>query len=64
MACLLVDVSQVFEPPISLPPKSSHNHRIPLQPNVEPVSVRPYRYPYYQKTEIEKMVAIWVSTTK
>ncbi|KAL5556185.1 hypothetical protein UlMin_038421, partial [Ulmus minor] len=25
-------------------------------PSAGPVSVRPYRYPYYQKTEIEKMV--------
>ena len=53
---LLVEFSHVFEPPTSLPPKQSHDHHIPLQPNAEPVSVHPYRYPYYQKTEIEKMV--------
>ena len=53
---LLVEFSPVLEPPTSLPPKQSHDHRIPLQPNAEPVSVPPYRYPYYQKIEIEKMV--------
>ncbi|KAL6321008.1 hypothetical protein AAG906_010817 [Vitis piasezkii] len=44
-----------IQQPTSLPPKQSHDHRIPLQPNAEPISVRPYRYPYYQKTKIEKM---------
>lgn len=53
---LLTKFSTVFKSPNDLPPKRLHDHRIPLQPNTEPVSVRPYRYPYYQKTEIEKMV--------
>ncbi|KAH9779621.1 hypothetical protein KPL71_007762 [Citrus sinensis] len=56
MSRLLADFSHVFESPTSLPPRRSHDHQIPLQPSAEPVSVRPYRYPYYQKTEIEKMV--------
>lgn len=55
MAQLLTHFHQVFEPP-NLPRRRSHDHYIPLQPNSEPVSVRPYRYPYYQKIEIEKMV--------
>lgn len=53
---LLDKFSSVFDTPDHLPPKRSHDHHIPLQPNTEPVSVRPYRYPYYQKNEIEKMV--------
>lgn len=53
---LLAKFSHVFESPTSLPPRRSHDHQIPLQPSAGPVSVRPYRYPYYQKTEIEKMV--------
>ena len=46
----------VFYTPTALPPNRSHDHRILLQPNSKPVSVRPYKYPYYKKTEIEKMV--------
>ena len=53
---ILNEFTQVFEPPNSLPPFRTHDHAIPLQPNSGPVNVRPYRYPYYQKTEIEKMV--------
>ncbi|KAL5555249.1 hypothetical protein UlMin_037485 [Ulmus minor] len=53
---LLAKFSHVFESPTTLPPRRSHDHQIPLQPSAGPVSVRPYRYPYYQKTEIEKMV--------
>ncbi|KAH9651124.1 hypothetical protein KPL70_026631 [Citrus sinensis] len=53
---LLTEYSHIFDLPIELPPKRPHDHRIPLQPNQDPISVRPYRYPYYQKAEIEKMV--------
>lgn len=31
-------------------------HRIILQPGIEPIKVWPYRYPFSQKTEIEKLV--------
>lgn len=31
-------------------------HQIHLQPDTKPINVRPYHYPYFQKTEIEKMV--------
>ena len=53
---ILTEFSNVFKPPMSLPPKRPHDHYIPLQPNTHPVNIRPYRYPYYQKTQIEKMV--------
>ena len=56
LAAVLDNFAHVFDTPTALPPNRSHDHRILLQPNSEPVSVRPYRYPYYQKTEIEKMV--------
>jgi hypothetical protein len=39
-----------------MPPLRSHDHAIPLQDGVTPVSVRPYRYYFYQKVEIEKIV--------
>lgn len=53
---LLADFSQLFESLTQLPPRRSHDFHIPLQPNTQPVSARPYRYPCYKKTEIEKMV--------
>ena len=30
-----------------LPPKRSQDHIIPLLPGMGPMSVKPYRYPYY-----------------
>ena len=53
---LLSNFSLVFQPPIILPPKRPHDHRIPLLPNTSPINVRPYRYPHYQKYEIEKII--------
>jgi len=47
----------VFQAPSGLPPKRSHDHSIILRPSSEAISVRPYRYPHIQKTEIEKQVA-------
>lgn len=47
---------QSFKKPTTFPPLRSHDHRIPLLPDNHPISVRPYRYPHYQKSEIEKMV--------
>lgn len=46
----------VFEMPKTLPPRRPIDHKIHLLPNVPPVNVRPYRYPYFQKTEMEKLV--------
>ena len=53
---LMEEFSKVFETPTSIPPKRLHDHRILLQSDANPVSVRPYQYPYYQKSAIEKMV--------
>ena len=47
--CLLEEFAEVFAPNPSLPPQRQHDHMIPLQPNMGPVSVHPYRYPYYQQ---------------
>lgn len=46
----------VFEEPKGLPPTRTHDHKIVLKEGIPPVSVRPYRYPFVQKTEIEKIV--------
>ncbi|XP_019157771.1 PREDICTED: uncharacterized protein LOC109154433 [Ipomoea nil] len=53
---LLLEFSPIFEPPKSLPPHRVFDHNIHLLPNSKPVNVRPYRYPYFQKYEIEKLV--------
>ena len=46
----------VFRDIRGLSPKRSHDHKIPLLLGSGPVRMKPYRYPYYQKQEIEKMV--------
>lgn len=46
----------VFQEPQGLPPRRSHDHSITLQEGAQLVSVRPYRYPFYQKEEIKKIV--------
>jgi hypothetical protein len=48
---------RVFETPTDLPPsRGEHDHCIPLLPGSQPPNVRPYRYPFAQKNEIEKIV--------
>uniref|UniRef100_A0A2N9HH28 Reverse transcriptase n=1 Tax=Fagus sylvatica TaxID=28930 RepID=A0A2N9HH28_FAGSY len=53
---LVEEFPQVFEEPEGLPPKRNHEHQIILKQGVPPHCQRPYRYPHYQKTEIEKIV--------
>ena len=54
---LISKYQKLFNSPSSLPPHRANDHRIHLQPGTSPVNVRPYRYPYFQKTEIEKQIA-------
>jgi hypothetical protein len=56
ISSLLEQYSSLFAASTGLPLQQEHDHHIPLQPQTRPISVRPYRYPYYQKNEIEKMV--------
>ena len=51
---LLDSYADVFVAPIGLPPARPCDHRIHLKPAVDPVAVRPYRYPQLQKDELEK----------
>lgn len=53
---LLHKYGSVLKSPTCLPPRRTQDHRIPLKPGQGPVSVKPYRYPYFQKTAIEKLV--------
>jgi hypothetical protein len=49
--------SKVFEDiPRGLPPTHDHDHAIHLITGSVPPNIRPSRYPYAQKSEIERMV--------
>lgn len=39
-----------------MPPARAYDRRVHLLPGAKPVNVRPYRYPYFQKNEIERQV--------
>ncbi|XP_058111277.1 uncharacterized protein LOC131254302 [Magnolia sinica] len=56
MQQILQEFSEVFQEPSSLPPIREVDHCISLKEGTEPINVRPYRYAYYQKEEIEKQV--------
>ncbi|XP_077246164.1 uncharacterized protein LOC143886068 [Tasmannia lanceolata] len=67
---LLSELSDVFNEPSGLPPPRAKDHRIPLRTSTSPVNVRPYRYPYVQKNEIERLMKemleagiVWPSTS-
>eukprot|EP00253_Pinus_taeda_P036279 PITA_36279 len=47
----------VYDKPQGLPPpRVEHDHNITLVPGAQPPNVRPYRYPFTQKNEIEKII--------
>jgi hypothetical protein len=49
--------SKVFgEIPKGLPPTRDHDHVINLQPGSVPPNIRPCRYPYAHKSDIERMI--------
>ncbi|KAF7828429.1 Ty3/gypsy retrotransposon protein [Senna tora] len=52
----------IFGDPIHLPPARDVDHKIDLLPGSNPVAVRPYRYPHFQKTEIERLKLFVVET--
>ena len=59
---LLTQFQQLFQTPSSLPPPRQIVHHINLLPNTAPINVRPYRYPQFQKSEIEKQVSELLSS--
>lgn len=53
---LLQQYHEVFEEPKTLRPVREVDHRNPFEPNSKPVNIRPYRYPHFQKTKMERLV--------
>jgi RNase H-like domain found in reverse transcriptase/Reverse transcriptase (RNA-dependent DNA polymerase)/Integrase zinc binding domain/Retroviral aspartyl protease/Ty3 transposon capsid-like protein/Integrase core domain/Chromo (CHRromatin Organisation MOdifier) domain len=60
---LLAEFSCVFDNTFNLPPLRAIDHKIPLLPNTVPVNLRPYRYSYFQKLELEKIVTELLRTS-
>ena len=48
--------SKVFEVPTGLPLIRGHKHQIVLKDGTPPVCEKPYKNPYFQKSDIEKTV--------
>lgn len=53
---ILHNYTSIFLPPTSLPPHRLIDHKIHLFPQTNPINVRPYRYPHFQKNEMEKLI--------
>ena len=53
---VLTKYPALFELSQGLPPSRAQDHQIHLLPGAKPVNVKPYRYPYFQKQEIERQV--------
>ncbi|KAF7818664.1 Transposon Ty3-G Gag-Pol polyprotein [Senna tora] len=51
---ILKRYNAVFKEPSALPPHRDIDHHINLEMGARPVSIRPYRYPHFQKAEIER----------
>jgi Retroviral aspartyl protease len=52
----LIEYQKVFNTPSSLPPPRLCDHQINLIPYSKPFTLRPYRFSYFQKLEIEKIL--------
>ncbi|KAK8933754.1 hypothetical protein KSP39_PZI015878 [Platanthera zijinensis] len=53
---LLKNYDHLFQEPSTLPPKRDIDHRINLEPGAHAPNLKPYRFPYYQKNEIERLI--------
>lgn len=58
---LLHSFESIFATPTVLPPPRTHDHKISLKSST-PINVRSYHYPYFQKTEIEKIIRELLAT--
>ncbi|TYK05493.1 transposon Tf2-1 polyprotein isoform X1 [Cucumis melo var. makuwa] len=53
---VLKQYEDIFEWPKKLPPRREIKHHIYFKESTDPINVRPYRYGYHQKEEMEKLV--------
>nr|KYP36929.1 Retrovirus-related Pol polyprotein from transposon 17.6 [Cajanus cajan] len=53
---LLLKYKDLFQHPLGLPPHRVIDHRIHLIAGTKPVNIRPYRYPHFQKSKMEKLI--------
>ena len=53
---ILEEYESVFQEPEGLPPPKRQDHAIRLKEGSNIPNIRPYRYPHYQKNEIERLV--------
>ncbi|KAA0062427.1 Retrovirus-related Pol polyprotein from transposon 297 family [Cucumis melo var. makuwa] len=53
---VLKQYEDVFEWPEKLPPRREIEHHIHLKEGTDPINVRPYRYGFHRKEEMEKLV--------
>lgn len=53
---LLKEFEDLFTELHGLPPKKKRDHAIQLVEGAQPSNLRPYRYPHFQKNEVERIV--------
>ncbi|KAJ3684022.1 hypothetical protein LUZ61_013186 [Rhynchospora tenuis] len=53
---ILEEFPEIFKEPVGLPPQRDIEHSITLIPGYKAVNQRPYRFSYFQKLEIEKII--------
>jgi len=53
---LLQEFEDIYQEPKQLPPQREIAYHINLKEGTKPTDVRPYRYAYFQKAEMEKQV--------
>ena len=56
LCSIIAHYTIVFKTPHGLPLLRTTDHRIPLVSGTVPINVKPYRYPHFQKSEIERLV--------
>lgn len=49
------EFSDLFLESVGMPPLRKTDHQINLLPETQPINIHPYRYPHFQKSEIEQL---------